>query len=125
MHWWAGIRAERAGARRGRRRHRLSGGPRGPPLAFKTVRASFPAHGSSVVGPCPGYLARLAAVGAVGRRFRSVAMRVQELTVASRVGSAAAAREAVVDFHQLLPLGEIPSTPGAAPLLPVEQGGLA
>src|SRR5204862_48498 len=54
-----------ARTRRDWRAHWLSEGPRGPPLAFKTVRASFPAHGSSVVGPCPGYLARPWAVGAV------------------------------------------------------------
>src|SRR5438045_5396525 len=54
------------GSGRLRIRYWLSEGPRGPPLAL-TVRASFPAHGSSVVGPCPGYL--LAAVDA-GSRLR-------------------------------------------------------
>src|SRR5262245_15838818 len=103
----------------------LSEGPRGPPLAFRTVRASFPAHGSSVVGSCQGYLGRSWAVGAVRGRLRIVAVSVQELPVRGRVRPSAAARDPVVALHQLPELGEVPSAPGTAPLLPFEQSGFA
>src|SRR5229473_5085648 len=94
-------------------------------LTAHTVRASFPAHGSSVAGPCHGYLVRSWADRAVHGRFRIVAVSMQELTVAGRGRTAAAAREPVVAFHQVPKLGEVPSAPGTAPLLPLEQGRLA
>ena len=46
----------------------LSEGPRGPPLAFRTVHESFPSHGSSLAGPWHGYRPRSAAADAVSAR---------------------------------------------------------
>src|SRR5207248_6633513 len=54
----------------------------GPPLAFKTVRASFPAHGSSVVGPGHGYLSRPSTNGAVFGRLAARKLRFGSLQMA-------------------------------------------
>src|SRR5207248_6122426 len=58
-------------------------------------------------------------------RLLVVAMSMEELPVGGRVRTAAAARGAVVVLQQIAQLGEVPSTPGAPPALPLEQGGLA
>src|SRR5437763_2955013 len=93
-------------------------------LTAHTVRASFPSHRSSVVGPGHGDRPRLWAVGAVHSRFCIVAVSMEELTVGGRGRTAAAPRDAVIAFHQVPELREVLSAPGTAPLLPFEQGGL-
>src|SRR3954469_19323312 len=64
----------------------LSEGPRGPPLAFRTVHESFPSHGSSVAGPCPGDLPRASTTEAVHARSEAGKLGVGSLQ-APRSGS--------------------------------------
>jgi len=64
----------------------LSEGPRGPPLAFRTVHESFPSHGSSVAGPWHGHLVRPSAAGTVPGCREAWKLRVGSLQ-APRSGS--------------------------------------